>query len=197
MASCCTSRLSFWILPSLSNTSTFPLMNLFRIFKNRPRHHQASDVPTASSTSSYRIDSEILVQGADPITAEWVPPYPAYRYTSLISEWSIVFVHGLHGHRRDTWTKDNVCWPQDLLSKEESLSHIRVLTLGYDANILNIKGRASLNTLFQHSINLVQELSRVRRKDAVSRIVREFIHNSISYSAIAPLFLSHTLSAAW
>src|SRR5260221_6692486 len=52
---------------------------------------------------------------------------------------------------------------------EEGLSHTRVLTMGYDANIVSVNGRASLNTLFQHSINLVQELSRVRRKDAVGR----------------------------
>ena len=95
--------------------------------------------------------------------------HPSLPYISLTSEQSIVFIHGLRGHRRDTWTKDNVCWPQELLSKEEGLSHTRVLTMGYDANIVTVNGRASLNTLFQHSINLVQELSRVRRKDAVSR----------------------------
>jgi len=39
-------------------------MNLFRIFKNQ---REAGDVP---STSSHPVDSEILVQGADPITAE-------------------------------------------------------------------------------------------------------------------------------
>src|SRR5258705_11203191 len=77
-------------------------------------------------------------------------------------------VHGLRGHCRDTWTKDNVCGPQELLSKDMSLSQTHILTLGYDANIVSVNGRASLNTLFQHSINLVQELSRVRRKDAVS-----------------------------
>jgi len=45
----------------------FRLMSLFRILKNQSRHRQASDVP---STSSHSVDSEILVQGADPITAE-------------------------------------------------------------------------------------------------------------------------------
>jgi hypothetical protein len=75
-----------------------------------------------------------------------------------------VFVHGLCGHPRETWTKDNVCWPEDLLSKEESLSHTRSLTFGYDANL---DGTASLNSLFDHSIDLLNELSR-ERKDAVS-----------------------------
>jgi len=46
-------------------------MNLFRIFKKQPR--QAGGEPTASSTPnifSHTVDSEILVQGVDPITAE-------------------------------------------------------------------------------------------------------------------------------
>ncbi|KAF8233511.1 hypothetical protein L208DRAFT_1266288, partial [Tricholoma matsutake] len=57
----------------------------------------------------------------------------------------IVLVHGLRGHRTKTWTKDNVCWPRDLLSKEETLSHIRVLTFGYDANVISLTTPASLN----------------------------------------------------
>ena len=81
---------------------------------------------------------------------------------------SIIFVHGLCGHRRETWTKNDVCWPKELLSKEEALSHIRVLTFGYDAQIVNPMGHASMNSLFEHSINLLGELSRERRHDAVS-----------------------------
>jgi hypothetical protein len=61
-----------------------------------------------------------------------------------------------------------VCWPRDLLSKEEALSHTRVLAFGYDANVVNVGGHASLNSLFQHSINLLNDLSRERRRDLVS-----------------------------
>jgi protein SERAC1 len=81
---------------------------------------------------------------------------------------SLVFVHGLCGHRKNTWTKDGVCWPEKLLSKELALSHVRILTFGYDANIVDPSGRGSLNSLFEHSINLLNELSRERRRDAVS-----------------------------
>jgi protein SERAC1 len=79
-----------------------------------------------------------------------------------------VFVHGLRGHRIDTWKKDTVCWPRDLLSKEKWMSHVRILTFGYDGNVVTVGGRASMNTLFEHSINLLNELSRERRGDAVS-----------------------------
>jgi len=54
-------------------------MKLFSVFKKQPRYGQAgvtdSDVPTTRSSpnTSHPVDSEILVQGEDPITAEWVP----------------------------------------------------------------------------------------------------------------------------
>jgi len=52
----------------------FP-MKLFSVFKKKPRHGQASviatDVPTLdTSQSSHPVDSEVLWQGKDPITAE-------------------------------------------------------------------------------------------------------------------------------
>jgi protein SERAC1 len=90
--------------------------------------------------------------------------------TCLTAGCSIVFIHGLRGHRRNTWTKDGVYWPQELLSKEVALSHIRVLAFGYDANVANVMGRASLNSLFEHSINLLNGLSRERRQDVVSLV---------------------------
>jgi hypothetical protein len=99
---------------------------------------------------------------------------------------SIVFVHGLRGHRRDTWTKDGVCWPKELLSKEEALSHTRVLAFGYDANIVSFNGSTSLNTLFEHSINLLNALTRERRRDAVSLLILWVpvqIHNHLARSS--------------
>jgi hypothetical protein len=79
-----------------------------------------------------------------------------------------VFVHGLCGHRKNTWAKDGVCWPEELLPKEPALSRVRILTFGYDANVVGPMGRASLNSLFEHSLSLLNELSRERGRDAVS-----------------------------
>jgi hypothetical protein len=57
----------------------------------------------------------------------------------------------------------------ELLSQEESLSHVRVLSFGYDANVVAFEGRTSLNSLYEHSISLLNELSRERKQDVVSR----------------------------
>ena len=69
---------------------------------------------------------------------------------------SIVFVHGLGGHLLDTWTKEGICWPKSLLPKESALSNARILGFGYDS------GHASLNSLFKHSIGLLNGLCRQR-----------------------------------
>jgi hypothetical protein len=108
---------------------------------------------------------------------------------------SIVFVHGLRGHSTKTWTKDDVCWPRDLLSKEEGLSHTRVIAFGYDANIVNVGGHASLNSLFKHSINLLNDLSQERRRDFVSMTISvgtEFnidLCSGIGLSSLLPILL--------
>jgi hypothetical protein len=58
----------------------------------------------------------------------------AYNEWIAETNWpSIIFIHGLRGHRTKTWTKDGVCWPNKLLSKEQTLSHVRILAFGYDA----------------------------------------------------------------
>ena len=95
----------------------------------------------------------------------------------------------MRGHRTKTWTKDGICWPTDLLSKEEALSHIRILSFGYDANVVDYsEGRVSLNNIFDHSGGLLSELDRVRDKDAVSFVnLQEFISNCHPFnSEVAP-----------
>jgi ankyrin repeat protein len=44
----------------------------------------------------------------------------------------ILFVHGLNGHARETWTGASSYWPQDFLSKD--FSNCRILTYGYDTS---------------------------------------------------------------
>ncbi|KAK7957685.1 hypothetical protein PG988_012533 [Apiospora saccharicola] len=41
----------------------------------------------------------------------------------------IVFVHDLHGHREESWTKSDVCWPRDLLGGD--IPGMRVISWGW------------------------------------------------------------------
>lgn len=46
-----------------------------------------------------------------------------------------MFVHGLRGHRVNTWTKNQVTWPRDLLKSD--LEKARVFSFGYDSGIVH------------------------------------------------------------
>jgi protein SERAC1 len=81
----------------------------------------------------------------------------------------IVFVHGLRGHPIETWSKDGVCWPRDLLKKDaqEASLEVRSITWGYDADIASISTEVSQESIFGHAETLLGDLSRLR-KDKVS-----------------------------
>ncbi|ATY61672.1 NACHT and WD domain [Cordyceps militaris] len=72
----------------------------------------------------------------------------------------IVFVHGLGGTSRATWTKDknpNLFWPLTFLATDPDLCVARILTFGYDANFR--KPRNSQATLRDFAKELLFDLS--------------------------------------
>ena len=106
---------------------------------------------------------EVIVAGTEPIQAD------------------VVFVHGLRGDRIKTWQKEDVFWPRDFLPQE--LPDVRVMSYGYDgiswvlpldavtkslmaaylANVMNFFSNASQSSIFQHAINLLEDLQGKRR----------------------------------
>lgn len=78
---------------------------------------------------------------------------------------SIVFVHGLTGHREATWTAQGASepWPKTLLPS--TLPTARVLTFGYDADVADWQGLVSQNFIGNHAWNLLTSLSSYREKD--------------------------------
>ncbi|KAK8199023.1 uncharacterized protein BKA78DRAFT_300874 [Phyllosticta capitalensis] len=78
----------------------------------------------------------------------------------------ICFVHGLGGHRIKTWTESdsrpvkNCCWPRDLLPQTlaNQNSRIRVLSFGYDANLVRWRGGSSNGRVYGYARSLMQEL---------------------------------------
>lgn len=77
----------------------------------------------------------------------------------------IVLVHGLRGHRIDTWTVKDQCWPRDFLKND--IKNARIISWGYDANIVNFFSNASQASLFGHGQTLLDQVAQ-RRTDSVS-----------------------------
>lgn len=89
-----------------------------------------------------------------------------------------MLVHGLTGNRQNTWThKDGVFWPGDLLPQD--LPTARIMTFGYDADVVSIVKTAGSNTLRDHGKSLANDLAFRRAR---------------SNSAMRPLiFVAHSL----
>ncbi|ETS83590.1 hypothetical protein PFICI_05466 [Pestalotiopsis fici W106-1] len=73
----------------------------------------------------------------------------------------IIFVHGLRGSARKTWSKGNICWPRDLL--KDDIRSARVITWGYDADVAHFFSNASQESIFGHADTLLGDLARLRQ----------------------------------
>ena len=78
---------------------------------------------------------------------------------------SIIFIHGLTGHREKTWRVKNATdpWPQTLLPAK--VSNARILTFGYDAYVADWRGMVAQNRIGNHSMNLLTAVATYREDD--------------------------------
>jgi pimeloyl-ACP methyl ester carboxylesterase len=85
----------------------------------------------------------------------------------------IVFVHGLMGNAYNTWLhKDReVHWPSQLLRHD--ISDVRILSFGYDADIVNLWNPASTSRLSNHAEKMVGDL--VRRRERTNTQTRKIL----------------------
>lgn len=91
-----------------------------------------------------------------------------FFWAALLITDSIVFVHGLTGNRLTTWTyesnnklgESNKSWPELFL--KDDIPNARILTFGYDANVVNLLSAASQNRVRDHASSLNATLSDLR-----------------------------------
>lgn len=86
----------------------------------------------------------------------------------LTGEYSVIFVHGLTGNHVNTWTdrSTGVFWPEHLLKND--IPEARILSFGYDADIVHFWSEASQNCIGNHAQNLLNSLCQLRlRSDSV------------------------------
>jgi hypothetical protein len=81
----------------------------------------------------------------------------------------IVFVHGLTGNSYNTWCHSNdlndvfdVYWPKHLLAVH--IPDARILTFGYDADVVGLWNAVSNNRVANHAENLLGDVTRLRER---------------------------------
>ncbi|KAL4779920.1 hypothetical protein BJX76DRAFT_339380 [Aspergillus varians] len=77
---------------------------------------------------------------------------------------NIVFIHGLSGNSRSTWTHEDTStfWPEDMLPRE--FPYCRVLTYSYAADLMDFfpKAAARRKSIDDHSTDLIEALNNFR-----------------------------------
>jgi hypothetical protein len=95
---------------------------------------------TDSSLRSSATESESTDVGKDPLGL-YVIQRPTREHKI-----DIVFVHGLGGTSRLTWSKNkdlNLFWPYQFLKHEPEFDHARIFSFGYSSEIKSRKGAAN------------------------------------------------------
>lgn len=125
----------------------------------------ATAPPIASSSSSHkaayglRVLKEPVTQEGQLIT-EYTKRVQYAKVITNFAESSIVFVHGLTGNRESTWTCNKTLWPETLLPTK--LPGARILTFGFDADVVNFWSPAGQNRIGHHAQSLAESLANQR-----------------------------------
>ncbi|KAE8351720.1 catalytic protein [Aspergillus coremiiformis] len=92
----------------------------------------------------------------------------------------IVFVHGLNGHPYNTWAAHpDVFWPVDILPEVLESSRVRILTYGYNANVVAFTDGASRDRIHHHAETLASGLAANRNLRSCSERPIIFVCHSL------------------
>lgn len=102
-----------------------------------PTLRQETRVSTSSRLSAFTrrprresgYDNDNDVKGPLGLTTIYDPPLPAIA--------DLIFVHGLAGGSRSTWSKNhdpNLFWPQEWLPRDNKFQDVRIHSFGYNSS---------------------------------------------------------------
>ncbi|KAK2746828.1 hypothetical protein FQN57_002870 [Myotisia sp. PD_48] len=155
--------------------------------KKKSHSQNADGIPAGRSSSSnspgatgakrpsyLASPSEISVQGSSSGTKS---NGLQTLFTPSMPEVDIVFLHGLTGHPKKTFFNKSarINWPEDLLPQD--IPYARILSFGYDANVVKFASQVGQNTLEGHASDLVNDLARLRRNGDASRMIIFVAHS--------------------
>lgn len=82
---------------------------------------------------------------------------------------SVLFVHGLGGHWRETWRNSQTQQPWLQAWLPDQLGNARILSWGFDSHVTDWRRIVSQNTVTDHANNLLRDLSNYRDNDGTVR----------------------------
>jgi hypothetical protein len=117
------------------------------------------------SSTQFAVGLKLLAEPENPIVEYANSSCITFDWLGTLKNGSIVFVHGLNGHWKRTWTARNQAfWPADFLP--EMVPQARIFSYGYDANTHGAH-KLSLLSLTDQGQALVRSLAAERRKSKV------------------------------
>lgn len=194
-------NISFFIQIFTSASSLFwtkmpKLKNPFRSKKSKsqsalPTRFPSTPEPSSSQTTTPQdphVESSQTITSPAPTAIETPGSLALIRkgqnyginqlYIGTKASVDIVFVHGLTGNSYNTWLHQGteVHWPSDLLKQD--IPDSRILSFGYDADIVNLWNPTSVSRLSNHAERMVGDLVRIReRTDTQSRKILFVAHS--------------------
>ncbi|KAA6412091.1 MAG: hypothetical protein FRX48_04241 [Lasallia pustulata] len=120
-----------------------------------------------------RVDSEMMTVPRRGVGVLHEPSNPPAAVVD------IVFVHGLTGEPAKTWlhTASGMYWPTTLLSRD--VPNSRILSFGYDADVVNFWNPTSQNRIGNHAVNMLGDLTRLREKSDTGNRKVIFVTHSL------------------
>lgn len=139
-------------------------------------HSRTTSLSTKKDRHLLGSQSHFMIIPKPKLSGRHFLPNLCLQYKTNAQENSIIAVHGLNGHRDNTWTSKGINWLQEFVP--QVLPRSRVLVYGYDSRTHG-STPLSRSTLNQIGADFLSELSLMRQDDDTERRPIIFLAHSL------------------